>query len=221
MTTKIDKKIVGYSVVEPREEAPAPAPAPVVSPQFALKVERPKRLSGATYKIKSPLAPHALYVTINDYRHSDGKLRPFEIFINSKNAEHFQWTVALTRVLSAVFRTAHDCQFIVDELKSVFDPNGGYYAEGGKFVTSLISEIACVVEDHIAGYAADDAVLDEVVRAVDATNEALKEMDAQRYTLTLTPVDEKYSQCPVCFAHKLVVLDGCATCLECGHSKCG
>src|SRR5258707_14957465 len=117
------------------------------------KVERPDTLVGATYKIKSPLFEHALYVTINDIvlnQDTEYELRrPFEIFINSKNMDHFQWIVALTRIMSAVFRKGGDVTFLVDELKAVFDPRGGYWQPGGKFMPSIIAELGYVIEKHL------------------------------------------------------------------------
>ncbi|HEX7339359.1 MAG TPA: NrdJb, partial [Rhodanobacteraceae bacterium] len=133
MTIKIEKKIKGFHVIKPETEAaakPAPAktaqsePAEVIHMTEAL--ERPQTLVGATYKIKSPLFEHALYVTINDITLNEGTeyetRRPFEIFINSKNMDHFQWIVALTRIMSAVFRKGGDVTFVVEEMKAVFDP---------------------------------------------------------------------------------------------------
>ena len=121
--------------------------------QMHEQLERPEELVGATYKIKTPLSEHALYVTINDIVLNPGTehelRRPFEIFINSKNMEHFQWIVALTRIISAVFRKGGDVAFLVEELHSVFDPGGGYLKRGGKRVPSLVAEIGTVVEEHL------------------------------------------------------------------------
>ena len=114
---------------------------------------RPEKLVGNTYKIKTPVTEHALYITINDVIMNEGTpqehRRPFEIFINPKNMDHFQWIVALTRVMSAVFRKGGDVTFLVEELKSVFEPSGGYFKKGGKFVPSLVAEIGEVVEKHL------------------------------------------------------------------------
>src|SRR5579883_315889 len=160
MTTKIDKKITGYQVVKPDQSVPAPeakpeAPKPVVAEviQMHEKVERPDTLIGATYKIKSPLFEHALYVTINDIVLNAGTefemRRPFEIFINSKNMDHFQWIVALTRIMSAVFRKGGDVTFLVEELKAVFDPRGGYFKAGGVYMPSIVAELGNIVEQHL------------------------------------------------------------------------
>jgi hypothetical protein len=112
-------------------------------------------LLGSTYKIRSPLVEHALYVTINDLVLNPGTghevRRPFEIFINSRNMDHFQWIVALTRILSAVFRKGGDLAFLVEEMKAVFDPRGGYFRAGGVYMPSLVAEIGTVIETHLRG----------------------------------------------------------------------
>ncbi len=165
MAVKIDKKIKGYSVITPddkaREAAAAKAPVAVAldeSPADNIvhmheRIERPEVLIGSTYKIKSPLVEHAFYVTINDIVLNQGTehelRRPFEIFINSKSMEHFQWIVALTRIMSAVFRKGGDVTFIVDEMKAVFDPKGGYFKAGGVYMPSLVAELGSIVEDHM------------------------------------------------------------------------
>ena len=138
MTIRIERKIVGYKVGDSDDEAAAAAvPASAVAVeesednvvQLHEKLERPEMLIGSTYKVKTPLSEHALYVTINDIILNHGThnelRRPFEIFINSKNMDHFQWIVALTRIISAVFRKGGDVTFLVEELRSVFDPRGG------------------------------------------------------------------------------------------------
>ena len=116
-------------------------------------MKRPEELSGCTYKVKTPVSEHAMYITINDIVLNGGTeheiRRPFEIFINSKNLDHFQWIVALTRIISAVFRKGGDVTFLVEELKAVFDPRGGYWKTGGKFMPSLIAEIGDVIEAHM------------------------------------------------------------------------
>ncbi|MBS0431854.1 MAG: NrdJb [Proteobacteria bacterium] len=161
MTTKIEKKIKGYQVVKPDpqvarvEDATDAAAPPVVAEviQMHEKVERPDTLIGATYKIKSPLFEHALYVTINDIVLNAGTeyelRRPFEIFINSKNMDHFQWIVALTRIMSAVFRKGGDVTFLVEELKAVFDPRGGYFKAGGVYMPSIVAELGDIIEKHL------------------------------------------------------------------------
>src|SRR5450432_1566293 len=161
MSIKISKKIKGYSVAKPDDavalipavalEAIEPPRAEVI--QMHEKVERPDALVGATYKIKSPLFEHALYVTINDIVLNEGTeyelRRPFEIFINSKNMDHFQWIVALTRIMSAVFRKGGDVTFLVEELKAVFDPRGGYFKAGGVYMPSIVAELGAIIEQHL------------------------------------------------------------------------
>ena len=138
MAIKIDKKITGYNLVTPESKAEQLKAADAKTleqtgniVQMGEPLSRPDILVGSTYKIKTPVTEHALYITINDViMHPDTPQehrRPFEIFINSKNMEHFQWIVALTRVMSAVFRKGGDVTFLVEELKSVFEPSGGYF----------------------------------------------------------------------------------------------
>jgi len=154
MAIKIEKKIVGYSVLSEEDKANALAQKEnqnVV--QLGEPLGRPEKITGSTYKVKTPVTEHALYITINDIIMNEGTpqehRRPFEIFINSKNMDHFQWIVGLTRVMSAVFRKGGDVTFLVEELHSVFDPNGGYFKKGGKYVPSLVAEIGEVVEQHL------------------------------------------------------------------------
>ena len=154
MAIKIEKKIVGYQVHTNQNATPAveepQAPKPV---EMNENIERPDFLLGSTYKVKTPVSEHALYITINDIilnQDTDHEVRrPYEVFINSKSMEHFQWVIALTRVISAVFRKGGDITFLVEELSSVYDPNGGYYKKGGVFMPSLVAEIGAVIEKHM------------------------------------------------------------------------
>ncbi|MEO5378589.1 MAG: TSCPD domain-containing protein [Magnetococcus sp. DMHC-6] len=202
MATRISQKIVGFKVVS---DEPASVNAKVVQMQPLL--DRPEDLEGATYKVKTPLSEHALYVTINDIV-INGHRRPFEIFINSKNMDNFAWIVALTRVLSAVFRHGGDAVFLVDELRSVFDPRGGYFKPGGKYMPSLVAEIGDVIEKHL------------IKIGIIQPPEASPELEAKRKIAR----DEGLfgsSLCPKCSQMSVIRLDGCDTCLECGYSKCG
>ncbi len=157
MAHKISKKIISYKVVNTEEKIKLEQ---VESEEKKLDLEsmhenvaRPEILFGSTYKIKTPQSEHALYITINDMILNEDteheERRPYEVFINSKNMEHFQWVLALTRVISAVFRKGGDAVFLVDELKSVFDPKGGYFKKGGVFMPSLVAEIGCTIEQHL------------------------------------------------------------------------
>lgn len=169
-------------------------------------VDRPRELDGATYKIKWPESEHAVYVTINDL--ADGaKRRPFEVFINSKNMEHYAWTVALTRMISAVFRRGGDVSFVPEELKAVFDPRGGAWM-GGRYVPSLLAAIGDVIERHL-----------EVVEPRAAEPCAAAEPPA-----SVEPVSSAGTRprgCPKCGAAALRRSEGCDSCLACGYSKCG
>jgi len=211
MTTKIDKKITGYEVVRPEGEDKE-----ATVTQIAPLLERDDVLEGNTYKIKTPHSEHALYITINDVVVGKGTeqehRRPFEIFINSKNMEHFAWIVALTRVVSAVFRKGGDVTFLVEELKAVFDPRGGYYKRGGKYMPSLVAEIGEVIQQHLVSIGMMEGQLD-------TPELALKKQQIQEKLGDKAMLNA--SICPKCNAKALVRMDNCDTCLECGHSKCG
>lgn len=181
MTTKRieeGRKITGWEIVSTDE--------PKLAVASTSPVGRPEVLSGVTYKIKTPLSEAALYVTINNL---NGK--PFEIFVNSKSMEHFQWIVALTRVMSAVFRQTENCFFLVEELKSVFDPRGGYWKPQEGHVASLVAEIGIVLDRHINETCSQDSP---------------------------KPV-KKQKQCSMC-GGDVVVSEGCEKCLQCDWSRC-
>lgn len=210
----INQKIIAYSIVEPAD----PRREPDVQ-QMHESLERPHTLRGSTYKVKTPLSDHALYITINDLVLNAGTgdelRRPFEIFINSKAMEHFQWIVALTRIISAVFRKGGDVTFLVEELRSVFDPKGGYFKKGGKYMPSLVAEIGDVIETHLRtiGLLADG--LDEHQRKFIAEKRAAV-ADAGNGEFPAEAV-----LCGKCQTKACIVMDGCLTCLNCGDSKCG
>ncbi len=232
MTIKIAKKIVGYSVVRETEAAEAAVTAaPVVQEDNVVhlheKLERPDMLVGSTYKIKTPLSEHALYVTINDIILNPATQhelrRPFEIFINSKNMDHFQWIVALTRIISAVFRKGGDVTFLVEELRSVFDPRGGYFKKGGKYMPSLVAEIGDAIECHLRmiGMIKDDN-LDEHQKKLIQEKRAQYEASTKTAEASETGDFPAGSQlCNKCNVKAAIVMDGCLTCLNCGESKCG
>jgi hypothetical protein len=233
MTTKIDSKIVGYGVVKPEEPAAA---APVAETekqvdnvvQLHEKLQRPEMLLGSTYKVKTPLSEHALYVTINDIVLNQGTVhelrRPFEIFINSKNMDHFQWIVALTRIISAVFRKGGDVTFLVEEMRSVFDPRGGYFKKGGKYMPSLVAEIGDAIECHLRmiGMLKDDE-LDEHQKQLIAEKRAQYEASTAQAPEAADSGDfpEGAQLCAKCNTKAAIQMDGCLTCLNCGESKCG
>jgi len=163
---------------------------------------RQEQLHGTTYKLKWPESPHAVYVTINDVE-EDGGRRPCEMFINSKNMEHYAWTLGLTRMVSAVFRRSADVRFVAEELKAVFDPRGGAWMQG-RYVPSLLAAIGDIVERHIGGLAEEP-----VEAAAFAAQEKPMQQRPQR------------PQCPQCGELTIVRIEGCNNCLECGYSKCG
>ena len=174
--------------------------------QMFRPLDRPEALPGQTYKVRWPESDHALYITVNDVV-QDGRRRPFEVFINSKNMEHYAWTVALTRMISAVFRRGGDVSFVVEELKAVFDPRGGQWM-GGRYVPSLLAAIGEVIEKHMidigfipasGGRAAPDQPVRQVVGLAH---------------------DPRFRQCPKCGAPSLIRQEDCDTCTSCGYSKC-
>ena len=169
-------------------------------------LDRPELLPGQTYKIKWLDSDHAFYITINDIV-QDGRRRPFEIFINSKNMEAYAWTLALTRMISAVFRRGGDVSFVVDEMKAVFDPRGGQWT-GGRYVPSLLAAIGEVIERHLVAIG---------FMAPRESQEATPEMKAVAIAAEGAPA----RACPRCSSPSLVKLEGCDTCVSCGYSRCG
>ena len=262
MAIKIDKKIKGYAVVTPEDKAQA-AKAEAVSRavieaalpmadviQMHERIERPEVLIGSTYKIKSPLVEHAMYVTINDIVLNAGSehesRRPFEIFINSKSMDHFQWIVALTRIMSAVFRKGGDVTFIVEEMKAVFDPKGGYFKAGGVYMPSLVAELGAIVEDHLKSIGMihdpemsverraliaekrhayeqrskkNSEITSDLAGAMgESASRAMEDIEVTGDGASFPPTA---TMCHKCSTKAVVIMDGCATCLNCGYSKCG
>ncbi|MHA7876918.1 adenosylcobalamin-dependent ribonucleoside-diphosphate reductase [Roseivivax sp.] len=168
-------------------------------------LDRPQALEGATYKLKWPDSEHAIYLTINDII-VGGRRRPFEVFINSKNMEHFAWTVALTRMISAVFRRGGDVSFVVEELKAVFDPRGGAWVKG-KYIPSILAAIGGVIEQHLLA-----------IGFLEGEGMGLKS-DPQASVVNLDAPRGK--ACPSCGQFEMRMVEGCMTCASCGHSKCG
>lgn len=233
---RIDKKIIGYAVNQPgagseKQEKPeyrregGGDRAEVI--RMHEKLERPEVLIGSTYKVKTPVSDHAMYVTINDIVLNEGtkfeKRRPFEIFINSKNLDHYQWIVALTRIISAVFRKGGDVAFLVDELKAVFDPRGGYWQPGGKFMPSIIAELGHIVEKHLhtIGMLADAAPDEHQQRLIEAKRAEYEEARKQQDAFAEGEYPEGAQLCSKCNTAAVIMMDGCMTCLSCADSKCG
>ena len=245
MSIKIDKRIVDYSVAKTDAEETKPdaveTAQPTESPgqdqakivQMHEKVVRPEMLIGNTYKIKTPVSEHAFYITINDILLNPGtpyeKRRPFEIFINSKNMDHYQWISGLTLIISAVFRKGGDVTFLVNELQSVFDPKGGYFKRGGKFMPSLVAEIGDAIESHLKmiGMIVDpgldphqQALVDEKRREYEEKQQQLTDERPQE-TAAEDAFPAGATLCGKCNVKATVLMDGCMTCLNCGESKCG
>ncbi|MCR9089172.1 MAG: adenosylcobalamin-dependent ribonucleoside-diphosphate reductase [Rhodobacteraceae bacterium] len=196
------------SVLSVAEEEPAAAPLETINTgdvvHLTEPLDRPRALEGHTYKLKWPDSEHAIYITLNDIT-VNGRRRPFEVFINSKNMEHYAWTVALTRMISAVFRRGGDVSFVVEELKAVFDPRGGAWMEG-KYVPSILAAIGGVIERHMV---------------------AIGFIEGEGLGLKADPHDgpeplnrPRGKACEACGAYEMRMLEGCMTCGSCGHSRC-
>ena len=226
MSIKIEKKIVSYSVVDKTDEQKdekKEIPAEVV--QIGEPLARPDKITGSTYKVKTPVTEHALYITINDVIMNEDTdqehRRPFEIFVNSKNMEHFQWIVGLTRVMSAVFRKGGDLTFLIEELESVFDPNGGYYKKGGKYVPSLVAELGQVLEEHLKNIGMLKVTEPEAhqQQLIDDKKAEYLKKNPDKLDESGFPKDAQL--CNKCHTKAAIMMDGCLTCLNCGESKCG
>ncbi len=237
MATKIEKKIVDYKVTSEEERVKAEEAARIAAEeesksniiQMHESVERPEMLVGSTYKIKTPDSEHAMYITINDIILNEGteheQRRPFEIFINSKNMEHFQWILALTRITSAVFRKGGDVTFLIDEMRAIFDPRGGYWKGGGRFVPSLVAEIGDVIDDHLKRIG-----MIQVEEMNETQKQILAEKRAEYEAKNNLPPSDNAEEgqfpkgstlCRKCNVKAVILMDGCMTCLSCGDSKCG
>ena len=199
------------TVSESDEKAPGEQPADHVADggeviYMSEPLERPQSLEGATYKLKWPDSEHAIYLTVNDVI-INGHRRPFEVFINSKNMEHYAWTLALTRMISAVFRRGGDVSFVVEELKAVFDPRGGAWMEG-KYIPSILAAIGGVLERHMIA-----------IGFIEGEGMGLKsDPHAEMMAVGEAP---RGKPCPSCGDFSLQMVEGCMTCSSCGHSKCG
>jgi hypothetical protein len=180
-------------------------------------LDRPRVLSGKTYKIKSPLTTTSMYVTINNIVLNEGTdqevIQPFEIFVNSRDMSSFQWVVALTRMISGIFHKGGDISFIVRELLSTYDPSGGYLSKGGRYIPSVVAELGIVLEEHLKFYG--------IIKESESITETREYVNskAKENGIDLDKVKGKY--CASCGHHSVIMIDGCASCIDCGSSKCG
>ena len=208
---EVTGSVLSVEATLPADAAPVPQTAQAEGDVVYMSqpLDRPGALEGQTYKLRWPESDHATYITINDVIESSGRRRPFEVFINSKNMEHYAWTVALTRMISAVFRRGGDVAFVVEELKAVFDPRGGYWVEG-RYVPSILAAIGEVIERHMIaiGFLGSDED-GEITRPARGTKRAHGS------------TDRGGAQCPRCGQPGLVHQEGCDTCESCGWSRCG
>jgi ribonucleoside-diphosphate reductase alpha chain len=235
-----DKERKDKDAAPVQQALPFAKPAPRPADQFdaggvvymTRPLDRPEALPGKTYKIKWPDSEHALYITLNDVV-MDGRRRPFEVFINSKNMEHYAWTVALTRMISAVFRRGGDVSFVVEELKAVFDPRGGQWMEG-RYVPSLLAAIGEVIERHMVDigfvrpgesaladpYAATPLVPAALPGAATGSEAAPGGSGSDRFAAVSGSAAVRMAYCPKCNMPALIRQEGCDTCTGCGYSKC-
>jgi len=223
LAAKAEAPAAGPGVAR-QQELPLPPPAPPGSPKPAdifeaggvvymtQPLSRPEALPGQTYKVRWPDSEHALYITLNDIV-QDGRRRPFEVFINSKNMEHYAWTVALTRMISAVFRRGGDVSFVVEEMKAVFDPRGGAWMEG-KYVPSLLAAIGDVIERHMIAIGFLPA------RGQRAAIGGKKVAAGNAMISDQRPMTTRMAQCPKCGEAALIRIEGCDQCTSCDYSKC-
>lgn len=234
----IDKTIVDYRVESSGEQVAGTSTEKVAASSLETsadgkvvrmheKLDRPEMLRGSTYKVKTPISDHAMYVTINDIVLNAGteheNSRPFEIFINSKNLDHYQWIVALTRIMSAVFRKGGDVTFLVDELQAVFDPRGGYWQPGGKFMPSIIAELGYIIEKHLRfiGLLPAETLDEHQKQLVEQKRREFEEQARQQDAFSKSDFPDGAQLCTRCNTAAVVMMDGCMTCLNCGESKCG
>ena len=208
---------VSTSAVAPAPAAPVPRAEAGSIVYMTQPLDRPEALPGETYKVRWPDSDHAIYITVNDII-QDGRRRPFEVFINSRNLEHYAWTVALTRMVSAVFRRGGDVSFVVDELKAVFDPRGGQWVQG-RYVPSLLAAIGEVIERHMIaiGFLPGD----ETTEDRQAARVQLARVASGQPAAGGASPSPRAAYCPRCSQPTLTRAEGCDLCTNCGYSKCG
>jgi ribonucleoside-diphosphate reductase alpha chain len=220
-TTYRPNEVTGAVLAVPAKAQPKQAELPLAKPQPRHKdvyeaggvvymtqpLDRPEALPGSTYKIRWPESDHAIYITLNDIV-QDGRRRPFEVFINSKNMEHYAWTVGLTRMISAVFRRGGDVSFVVDELKAVFDPRGGSWMEG-RYVPSLLAAIGEVIERHMVA-----------IGFMPSGEKSVSSIEDKRVVGLEDGTRHELRGCPRCGERAMVRQENCDVCTSCGYSKC-
>jgi len=213
-------------------------------------LERGRKLIGVTYKLKPPQEESAIYLTINDILLNEGtkheQLYPYEVFINSKKMESWEWIACVTRLISAIFRKGGNITFIVDELKEIFAPKGGYFGKDvekpkGKYYNSILNEIGYLIELHmkeiglIEGYSNSTVKVEDknnLVKEHEEPEKVIKEDKTEPLKEEPVSDDDYYGKLPGAFKDSpclekncgcewYTLKDGCPACLDCGHSKCG
>ncbi|HEX4272283.1 MAG TPA: hypothetical protein VHZ32_12885, partial [Rhizomicrobium sp.] len=199
------ESVITHDAQEPELPLSPPEPRTGDVIYMSRPLDRPEELLGSTYKIKWLDSDHAFYITINDIE-KDGRRRPFEVFINSKNMEAYAWALALTRMVSAVFRRGGDVSFVVDELKAIFDPRGGQWMNG-RYIPSLLAAIGEIIERHMI----ETGFMGQRLTSLSGLPSA--------YSIPAEGARARF--CPRCGDASFVKLEGCDSCLSCGYSKCG
>lgn len=218
---KIDKKIISQRIIKNTEENKEDL---IIKTSLTEDHPRDEHLEGRTYKLKTPITEHAFYITINDIvlnKDTDYESRhPYELFINTKNMEQFQWIIGISRMVSAIFRKGGDLTFIIEELKSVYDPRGGYYKKGGIYIPSLVAEIGYTIEKHLTHIGLiKSKELDEQRKQF--IQEKNKQLMDNLNTDSNSEFPASATLCKECSIKAVIIMDGCQTCLSCGFSKCG
>lgn len=226
----VDSKIVSYKIKSADEPVPAESPKPQSGPkpvEMNEAVSRPEFLLGTTYRMKPPVVENAMYITINNVILNEGTehetVRPYEIFINSRDVQHQQWVNALTLILSAIFRKGGDTAFLAEELRSVYDPNGGYFKKGGVYMNSIVAEIGYIIEQHFKAIGLIEgqemsAEMKAMLAEKRAQAEGSDENDASEDDGGYPP---NATVCAKCHTKAVIMVNGCNSCLSCGDSKCG
>ena len=254
---KIESKIVGYKVAQQEEPK---EPEVIIDgtekidltqtnrnesidlkslQKLNLKLKRPLVCNSKTYRLKPPQTEHALYVTLSSIE-QDEKQHPFEIFFNTKNPEHIEWTSALTLTISIAFRTAIETgsslNGLISNLKETFGTSGSYLSKvpsKPKFVNGLVAEIGLVIEVfneeclawNCSNSTHEKPATEEEKQAVMSDNSFIKNTKLSVTDLStipeITSLAAKLPECKVCGEAALIRLDGCLTCTSCGDSKCG
>jgi hypothetical protein len=236
---EISKKITCVSVVNKENNTANTAEKETQPIERIQETKRPKQLDSRTYKIKASTGyDHAYYISISNVVLNEGtqlkEVRPYEIFINTKDKINVQWVHALTFMMSAIFRKGGEYMFLLDELREVSSPNAGWFGQhtrGGnpRYIESMVSAIADTIAYHV------EQTCGVGVKEIELSSEAKDIIEEKKteylkkHTLSELSTDRddddagmpNAQDCPKCKVRNAVIkLDGCLTCVSCGDSKC-